>query len=80
MAVRIRADNKTIVCAAKSKEMPGDLYINDSLHYCLSAEMKVLSVCDYDDNYAELWEFHEARDDFSNIEPPADCIEREETK
>lgn len=79
MSIRIRADNKTLVCAAKSEEMPGDLYIDDGLHYCLSVLMKVLSVCDYDDNCAELWEFHEARDDYSDIAPPARCIEETRT-
>jgi len=74
MSVRIRADKKTIVCAAKSEEMPGDLYVDDGLHYCLSVEMKVLSICGYDDNCAELWGFHEARDDYGDVEPPSDCI------
>lgn len=58
MAVRIRMDNRTIVCAAKSEERPGDTYINDRLHYVFGVEMCVLSVCGYDDNGAELWEFH----------------------
>ena len=67
MAVRIRADKKTIVCAAKSDQRASDTYIDDQLHYILAEEMKVLSVCGYDDG-AELWEFHKA----TNIrkEPP----------
>lgn len=58
MAVRIRKDKKTIVCAAKSEPMDGDVYVNDSLHYILGVEMCVLSVCGLDENGAELWEFH----------------------
>ena len=58
MAVRIRADKKTIVCAAKSEEEPGDTYIGDGLHYVLGVELCVLSVCGYDANGADLWEFH----------------------
>ena len=58
MAVRIRSDLKTIVCAAKSEEKPGDTYIGDGLHYALGVELCVLSVCGHDDNGAELWEFH----------------------
>ena len=58
MAVRIRANNKTIVCAAKSYECVNDTYIYDELHYVLSTELCVLSVCGYTQNGAELWEFH----------------------
>lgn len=41
MAVRIREDG-TIVCAAMHPPEPGDTYVDDSLHYTLSAEAKVL--------------------------------------
>jgi hypothetical protein len=41
MAVRIRRDGR-ILCAAMHPEEPSDLYINDSLHYHLSVEAKVL--------------------------------------
>jgi hypothetical protein len=58
MAVRIRRDKKTIVCAAKSDQQPGDSYIDDGLHYVLGVELCVLSVCGCLPNGAELWEFH----------------------
>lgn len=58
MAVRIRADNKTIVCAAKSRKRKNDVYIDDGLHYVLSVELGVMSVYGYDSNGADLWEFH----------------------
>ena len=58
MAVRIRKDGKTIVCAAKSKKQKGDYYIDDGLHYILSVEMGVLSTNKQDRNGADLWEFH----------------------
>ena len=41
MAVRIRRDGR-IFCAAMFPEDAGDLYVNDSLHYHLSVEAKVL--------------------------------------
>ena len=58
MAVRVRKDRKTIVCAAKSKQLDGDFYIDDTLHYLLGIELCVMSVCGHDDNGADLWEFH----------------------
>ena len=58
MAVRIREDRKTIVCAAKSEPKDGDKYIGDSLHYVLGVELCVMSVCGRDENGADLWEFH----------------------
>lgn len=58
MAVRIRQDNNQIVCAAKSKELPGDVYIDDGLHYALAEELRVLSVCGYTPGGADIWEFH----------------------
>lgn len=58
MAVRIRSDRKTIVCAAKSRARKGDIYIDDGLHYVLAVEMGVLSVYRRDNNGADLWRFH----------------------
>ena len=59
MAVRIRSDLKTIVCAAKSEPMDGDTYIGDGLHYTLGVELLVFSVCGVDENGAELWGFYQ---------------------
>lgn len=42
MAVRIRKDRKTIICAAKSKPEEGDCYVDDDVHYVLAVEMKIL--------------------------------------
>lgn len=42
MAVRIRKDRKTIVCAAKSKPEEGDCYLDDGVHYVLDVEMGIL--------------------------------------
>jgi len=42
MAVRIRAGGSPIVCAAMHPELPGDTYVDDSLHYRLSVEYGVL--------------------------------------
>ena len=41
MAVRIRKDGR-IYCAALHRELPGDAYIDDGVHYYLSVERKVL--------------------------------------
>lgn len=41
MAVRIRADGE-ILCAATHPEAPGDTYLDDSIHYVLSVELRVL--------------------------------------
>ena len=38
--------------------MKDDVYIGDGLHYVLGVELLVLSVCGYDKNGADLWEFH----------------------
>jgi len=57
MAVRIRADGETIVCAAKSEALPGDKYLDDGLHYRLASEMHVLRCVGKDENGADLWEF-----------------------
>ena len=58
MAVRIRKNRQIIICAAKSDPQDGDCYIDDNLHYVLGVELCVLSVCSYDSNGADLWEFH----------------------
>lgn len=42
MALRIRRDKKTIVCAAKSKPEDGDCYLDDCVHYVLAVEMGIL--------------------------------------
>ncbi|OLO05266.1 hypothetical protein [Salinicola socius] len=41
MALRIRKDGR-ILCAALHPEYEGDLYLNDSDHYRLSVELRVL--------------------------------------
>lgn len=53
MAIRIRKDRKTIVCAAISEEKEGDIYLNDEIHYCLSEELGVLRT----DNNGNNWHF-----------------------
>lgn len=58
MAVRIRSDRKTIICAAKSEAQEGDIYIDDGLHYALAVEVGVLTVYGVDKDGADLWRFH----------------------
>lgn len=41
MALRIRKDGR-ILCAALHPEQPGDTYLDDSIHYYLSAEKKAV--------------------------------------
>lgn len=41
MAIRVRKDG-TMWCAAHTKPMPGDTYIDDGLHYIMSVERKVI--------------------------------------
>lgn len=41
MAVRIRRDGE-VVCAAMHPALEGDTYVDDGLHYRLSAELHVL--------------------------------------
>lgn len=41
MAVRIRKTGE-ILCAAMHPEEPGDVYLDDGIHYRLSVELKVL--------------------------------------
>ncbi|HUV67178.1 MAG TPA: hypothetical protein VMW24_25035 [Sedimentisphaerales bacterium] len=62
MAVRLRANGKTIVCAAKSEVEDGDCYIDDNWHYELAVELKVLRVIGEDEFDADLWAFVNARD------------------
>lgn len=57
MAVRIRKDRKTIVCAADAPEREGDCYLDDGVHYTLSVQMNVLQCVGKDENGADLWEF-----------------------
>lgn len=57
MAVRIRADRKTIVCAAKSAALPGDCYLDDDVHYTLAVEYEILQCIGKDNDGADLWEF-----------------------
>ena len=65
MAVKIRADNRTIVCAAKSRKRKGDCYLDDGIHYALSVNLKVMSVYAKDKNGADLWKFHAPRKNLS---------------
>ena len=57
MAVRIRKDRQTIVCAAASLRMPGDCYLDDDVHYTLSVDLGVLACIGTDGNGADLWAF-----------------------
>ncbi|KKN02893.1 hypothetical protein LCGC14_1113090 [marine sediment metagenome] len=57
MAVRIRKDRKTIVCAAASLRLPGDCYLDDDVHYTLSVDLGVLNHIGVDENGADLWAF-----------------------
>lgn len=41
MAIRVRSDG-TMLCAALSDPMPGDTYIDDSLHYEMSVIYRVI--------------------------------------
>lgn len=40
MALRIRKDGR-VLCAAIHPEEPGDAYLDDGVHYFLSAEQKL---------------------------------------
>ncbi len=53
MAIRWRADGK-LLCAAKSKPMDGDTYIDDRLHYWLSVVCRAL-VADIRHEENGLW-------------------------
>jgi hypothetical protein len=41
MAVRVRADGR-VLCAARHPQEPGDIYLDDGLHYRLAVELRVL--------------------------------------
>ncbi len=68
MAVRIRKDAKTIICAAKSKPEKGDVYLDDRITYMLAVEMRVLTVYDHAPNGADLWEFHKSKEKWQKKE------------
>ncbi|KKM96247.1 hypothetical protein LCGC14_1179990 [marine sediment metagenome] len=53
MSLRWRCDG-TLVCGAKSQPREGDTYIDDRLHYRLSAELAVV-VPDADEKITGLW-------------------------
>jgi hypothetical protein len=55
MSLRIRRDGR-VLCASMHPEEPGDVYINDGLHYFLSVEAKVL-VTEYADDHAKRGEW-----------------------
>jgi len=57
MAVRVRANRKTIVCAAMSEREPGDCYLDDSIHYVLSVELGALCCIGKNSDGADLWAF-----------------------
>ena len=42
MAVRIRADRETIVCAAMSDAKPGDCYLDDDVHQTLFVDLGMM--------------------------------------
>lgn len=46
MALRIRKDNKTIVCAAEFPAEDGDCYLDDAVHYRLAVEIGILHTDD----------------------------------
>ena len=47
----------TIVCAAKSKVLPGDYYLDDNIHYILAVDLEVLRCVGINGEGADLWEF-----------------------
>lgn len=53
MALRIRKDRKTIVCAAENPSEDGDCYLDDAVHYCLGVELGVL----HTDDDGDTWYF-----------------------
>jgi hypothetical protein len=42
LAVRVRKSDGKILCAAIHEAQEGDVYINDSVHYYLSVEVRML--------------------------------------
>jgi len=60
MALRVRSNGK-ILCAAKSKPMDGDIYIDDNIHAwlsgCYERMDKVITSLGEDENGDEEWIF-----------------------
>jgi len=56
MAVRIRIDNR-VLCAAMHAAEPGDIYIDDYLHYYLSVVIRILVTEDHEKHsqHGEWW-------------------------
>lgn len=58
MALRVR-ENGRILCAAKSKKMDGDIYIDDAVHCwltrCLDISINVIDSIGEDENGEEEW-------------------------
>ncbi len=53
MALRIRKDRKTIVCAAENPKELGDCYLDDVVHHTLANDLKVL----HTDDEGDTWYF-----------------------
>lgn len=60
MALRIRKDG-TMLCAKDTKEMDGDIYVDDELHgflgSCYGNSLNILKVVGHDENGVEIWSF-----------------------
>jgi len=58
MALRVRTNGR-ILCAAKSKPLDGDIYIDDSVHgwltRCLDISINVIESLGEDENGEEEW-------------------------
>lgn len=58
MALRVRADGR-ILCAAKSKQEKGDIYVDDAVHSwltrCLPISINVIDSMGEDKNGEEEW-------------------------
>lgn len=58
MALRVRTNGR-ILCAAKSKKMDGDIYIDDAVHgwltRCLDISINVIDSLGEDENGEEEW-------------------------
>jgi len=65
MALRVRANGK-ILCAAKSEQLPGDIYIDDDIHGllagCYERMDKVIESLGEDGDGQEEWIFISSRD------------------
>ena len=57
MSIRIRKDGQ-ILCAAMHPEMDGDRYLDDEIHYILSAELGVLMTDENHFEHGEWWWKH----------------------